>query len=203
MKQVINITLGKIVFAIEQDAYDALSKYLTDVKSNLASDTDASEIVADVEIAIAEKFLARKRSEKMAVTNADVAVVIKEMGSAGSFGEGNAEASQTTASDTSKTEEPKTEKSQGEKKRRLYRDTEDSVLAGVASGLAQYFGIDPVIVRLIFVVSIFFNGLGILAYIILWLVVPKAETTAEKYAMRGEKVTVEEIKQQVKKIQIA
>lgn len=191
MKKVISINLGSVVFAIEQDAYDALAAYLGEIKTNLASTEDAAEVIADVERAIAEKFIALKRSEKTAVTSADVEQVMSEMGSPADFGDSEAgETTDTTSESADSTTEAK---------RRLYRDTDDAVIAGVASGLAQYFGIDPVIVRLIFVVSVFFNGFGILAYIILWLVVPAAKTTTDKYAMRGERVTLKDISERVKK----
>ncbi len=192
MKKVINITLGSIVFAIDQVAYDALASYLEQIKSNLTDSDDIKEIIDDVENAIAEKFIALKRSEKMAVTLVDVEAVMSEMGSPIEFGmyeersgvKGQAKEHNETS------DEPK---------KRLYRDSDDAIIAGIASGLASYFGIDPVIVRLIFVVSSFFNGLGLLAYIILWLVVPVAETTADKYAMRGERVTLRDISERVKK----
>ncbi|HZW39301.1 MAG: PspC domain-containing protein [Syntrophothermus sp.] len=58
--------------------------------------------------------------------------------------------------------------------KKLYRSRNDKMLAGVCGGLAEYFDFDPVIVRLIFVITIFFGGTGILAYIILWIVVPEA-----------------------------
>lgn len=191
MKKVISINLGSIVFSIEQDAYDALAAYLEQIKTNLAGIEDAAEIVADVERAIAEKFIVMKRSEKSAVTSADVERVMSEMGSPADFGDGEA------GEFAGAIPEPAAHKADA--KRRLYRDTDDAVIAGVASGLAQYFEIDPVIVRLIFVVSIFFNGLGILVYIIFWLVVPAAKTTTDKYAMRGERVTLKDISERVKK----
>ena len=183
MKKVINITLGGIVFAIEQDAYETLAVYIDGIKNNLTQNDDAKEIIDDIESAIAEKFVARGRSEKLAVTSPDVESVIAEMGTPSEFTENTEEEALQT----------------DELKKRLYRDPEDAIIAGVASGLAQYFDIDPVIVRLIFVVSVFFNGLGVLAYLILWLVVPKAETTADRYAMRGERVTLKEISERVKK----
>jgi phage shock protein PspC (stress-responsive transcriptional regulator) len=187
MKKVINITLGKIVFAIEEDAYTLLSKYLDAIKKNLSKTDDFTEIATDIESALAEKFIALKRSEKMAISSEDVDAVTREMGSPSDFGEDSATTTETKATETSHT------------KKRLYRDVENPVIAGVASGIAQYFDSDPVIVRLIFVISVFFNGIGILAYIILWLVVPPAETTTQKFEMRGEKVTLKEITDQVKK----
>lgn len=192
MKKVINITLGSIVFAIDEDAYGVLASYLEQIKSNLKNGDDTKEIIDDVEIAIAEKFIARKRSEKMAVTVLDVEAVISEMGSPVEFGAG--EEGESTPQQTAAPKE-----SAAEPKKRLYRDPDNAIVAGIASGIANYFDIDPVIVRLIFVISIFFNGLGLLAYIILWLVVPVAQTTADKYAMRGERVTLRDISERVKK----
>ncbi len=186
MKKVINITLGGIVFAVEQDAYDILAEYISDIKTNLSNTTDNLEIVFDIETAIAEKFIARKRSEKNVVVTTDVEEVISEMGSPADFSD---------ESDKNTTQES----TQSETRKRLYRDTEDSIIGGVALGIARYFDVDPVIVRLIFLVSIFFNGFGILIYILLWLLVPEAKTTSQKYAMRGEKVTIKEITDQVKK----
>lgn len=189
MKKVINITLSNIVFAIEQDAYDTLAAYLEQVKDNLANNDDTKEIIDDIECAIAEKLITRKRSEKIAVTSTDITSIMAELGSPVEF--------KDSAENTD--EHHKTSESEVGLKRRLYRDPDGVVIAGVASGLANYFGIDPVIVRLIFVVSVFFNGIGILAYIILWLVVPIAKTTADKYAMRGEQVTLKDISERVKK----
>ncbi|PIR86083.1 hypothetical protein COU14_00880 [Candidatus Kaiserbacteria bacterium CG10_big_fil_rev_8_21_14_0_10_44_10] len=192
MKKVINITIGSVVFAIEQEAYDILASYLEQVKSNIVSSDDVQEIIEDVERAVAEKFIAQKKNEKVAVTLGDVELVISEMGSPADFGESDNVGESVGGTSN-------TEHTSDEPKKRLYRDTDNAIIAGVASGLARYFDIDPVIVRLIFVVSIFFNGLGILAYIILWLVVPVATTTAEKYAMRGERVTLKDITERVKK----
>lgn len=188
MKKVINITLGSIVFAVEQDAFGVLEAYLASIKANLGETDDSAEVVDDIERAIAEKFIAHKRSEKVAVTTADVQQVMSEMGSPAEFGDTAQEATDQLVDQSAES---------GEQKKRLYRDPEDVIIAGVASGLANYFNIDPVIVRLLFVVSVFFNGIGILAYLLLWFVVPAAKTTAEKYAMRGERVTLREISERV------
>lgn len=192
MKKVINITLGSIVFAIDEDAYSALASYLEQIKSNLNTTDDSKEIIDDVEMAIAEKFIARSRSEKTAVTVGDVATVIGEMGSPVEFGVG--EEGESTQNKTTTPTEP-----EAEPKKRLYRDKDEAVVAGVSSGLANYFGIDPVIVRLLFVILTLLDGFGLLIYAILWLVVPVAETTADRYAMRGERVTLQDIKERVKK----
>jgi phage shock protein PspC (stress-responsive transcriptional regulator) len=188
MKKVINITLGGQVFAIEQSAYVSLEVYVESIKQTLMNNADVAEIVSDIETAMAEKFLERARSEKIAVTDADVTSVVIEMGEPTEF------------SDASETiESPQAEFKKTGPKKRLYRDTDDVVIAGVASGIAQYFDVDPVIVRILFVVSMLMTGFGVLVYVILWLVVPAATTTTEKYAMSGDKVTLKEITERVKK----
>jgi len=189
MKKVINITLGGVVFAIEEDAFTALSSYIEAIKKSLSGNADRNEVVIDVEIAIAEKLVARKCNEKKAVTVSDVEAVTLEMGNPSDFKDEN---------ENNKKQTEEIHSDSGTKKR-LYRDGENTVLAGVASGIAQYFDIDPVIVRLVFVFATLINGFGILAYIILWLVVPEAKTTQQKFEMRGEQLTLKEIKEQVKK----
>ncbi len=83
--------------------------------------------------------------------------------------------------------------------KKLYRDTEDRVLGGVSSGIASYFGIDVVVVRILFVISIFLGGAGLIVYIILWIITPEAKSITEKMQMQGEPVTISNIEENVKK----
>ena len=82
--------------------------------------------------------------------------------------------------------------------KRLYRDPENSVIGGVCGGLAAYFGVDPVIFRLLFVIFFFVGGASVLVYMILWIVLPKAETAAQKLEMRGEKVNVSNLEKKIR-----
>src|SRR5690606_18686633 len=143
MKKVINITLGNIVFALEEEAYNTLSQYLESIKNNLTNTDDGTEIISDIESAIAEKFLVKKSNKKTAITKDDVAAVMVEMGSPADFGNENNEA-ETQANKENLTSANVT--------KRLYRDSDDVVIAGVSSGLARYFDIDPVLVRLGFII---------------------------------------------------
>lgn len=83
--------------------------------------------------------------------------------------------------------------------KKLYRDTEDRVLGGVSSGIASYFGVDRVLIRVLFVLSIFLGGAGLIAYIIFWIITPEAKTITEKMQMQGEPVTISNIEENVKK----
>jgi len=196
MKKVTNATLGGIVFAVEEDAYEALSKYLKSIEVKFVNSPDYSEISADIESAIAEKFKLRKKSDKIAITKIDVDEVVREMGTADEVGE---VADDQSGRDEKGSDNSTSQLNASSVNKRLYRNTDDSIIGGVASGLAQYFDIDPVIVRVLFVVAFFFSGFGLLVYIILWLIVPAAKTTTDKYAMRGENMTVADITERVKK----
>jgi phage shock protein PspC (stress-responsive transcriptional regulator) len=183
MKKVVNITIGGIVFNVEDDAYKALSKYLDGIAEYFKKDEEKDEIISDIEISIAEKFAAGKKSNLKAVTLVDVENVIEAMGTIKDFKE---------VADQDLDDESEISN------RKLYRDGDDQIIAGVASGLAAYFGIDSVIMRLIFFVTIFFGGFGVILYLILWIVMPLAETTTQKLNMRGERVTLKEIEKTVK-----
>ena len=84
------------------------------------------------------------------------------------------------------------------KNKKLYRNPDDVIIAGVCSGLAAYFGIDPVAVRLAFFVAIFAQGLGFWIYIILWIVMPMAKNSAQKLEMRGKPVNIKRIEENIK-----
>ena len=86
-----------------------------------------------------------------------------------------------------------------EKLKKLFRDPDDKVLGGVCGGIAAYFGVDATIVRLVFVVAIFFGGVSIIVYPILWIITPLAVTLTDKMQMKGEPVTLSNIESSIKK----
>ena len=83
--------------------------------------------------------------------------------------------------------------------KKFYRDSESKVVGGVASGVAAYFGIDPGVVRLLWVVSIAFFGIGLLLYLVLWSITPLAKTLTEKMEMTGQPITLENIETNVRR----
>ncbi len=93
------------------------------------------------------------------------------------------------------------EKELEEKKsvKKFFRDPDGRVLGGVASGIASFFGTDPVVIRILFIVSLFLGGSGLILYIILWIITPEAKSVTEKMEMKGEPVTMEGIEKNVKK----
>jgi len=185
MKKTFTINLSGSIFYIEEDAYEVLQKYLVTIKKHFGTSEEGKEITADIEARIAEIFSGKSPCDKNVITLDCVNEVIEIMGTPQNFAEEEGE------------EEPLT--GQKKRKKRLYRDPEEKVLSGVCGGLAAYFDMDPVIVRIIFVVLAFITtGAAVLAYLILWIVVPKAVTTAQRLEMRGEPVTVKNIEKFIK-----
>ncbi len=89
--------------------------------------------------------------------------------------------------------------SDDKKIKKMYRNPEDKVLGGVAGGIAKYFGVDVAVIRLLFVISIFLGGTGLIAYVILWIILPEARTITDKVQMQGEPVTLSNIESNIKK----
>ncbi len=180
MKKTFTINLSGTVFYIEEDAYEVLQKYLVNLKNYFGNSDEGKEITADIEARIAEIFSQKTTSGSTVVTLDWVNEVIEVMGNPKDF--------------TEETNQEEPYAGQSRPKRKLYRDMEEKVLSGVCGGVAAYFDMDPVIVRIIFVVLAFITtGAAILAYIILWIAVPKAVTTSQRLEMRGQEVTVKNI----------
>ncbi|MFW5830675.1 MAG: PspC domain-containing protein [Prolixibacteraceae bacterium] len=185
MKKTFTINLSGSVFHIEEDGYEELHKYLINLKEYFGNNEEGKEITSDIEARIAELFSQKISDENKVVTKEWVLEVVTTMG--------------TTESINNETAENEPFAGQKKRKRRLYRDTEEKVMGGVCGGIAAYFNMDPVWVRIIFVLlALFTTGAAVLAYIILWIAVPKAVTTAQRLEMRGEEVTVKNIEKFIK-----
>ncbi len=168
MKKTLNINIGSRVFNIDEDAYDLLSKYLESIKTYFKKIEIDEDIFEDIENRISEKFNSKSESRQSLNLN-DVDSIIEQMGTLDDFKE---------AYDDFEINEPKKqsqESSKKENKKRIYRNSSDKVIAGVASGLANYFGVDPIIFRLIFIASLF-TGFGFIAYLIFWIGIPENES---------------------------
>ena len=194
MKKTISVTLSNFAFTLDEDAYRKLNEYMEGIKSHFAS-TDSKEtteeIISDIEASIAEKFSSKLSSSKQVISLSDIDELIKVMGSVEDI---TGKAGQAEDQPTGEVHEHRKEKKSEESTmKKLYRNPDDVIIAGVASGLAGYFGIDPVFIRLLFFVSIFFGGVGVIIYLVLWLVVPKAETATQKLEMQGNPVTLKKL----------
>ena len=161
MKDAKQIILSGIGFIIEADAYKILDEYLKEIKKHFeVTMSDISEdIFQDIESSIAEKMISKGRGLQKAITLKDIEEIKEQLGKVSEIGNDNNEEEKITNKKEAKKEAEK--ENILTKKRILYRDTDDVVIAGVASGLAKYFNIDVVIVRLLFIVTAFLNGIGI------------------------------------------
>ncbi len=182
------MNLGGFFFHIDEDAYQKLNRYFDAIKKSLSSD-GRDEIMNDIESRISELFSEKLTSEKQVIGLKDVDDVIAVMGQPEDYKIENDEPKETNYSYTTTTT--------GSKK--LYRDRENGIIGGVASGLGHYFGIDQVWIRIVLVLLVFAGfGTGIIAYIVLWAVTPEATTTSEKLEMRGEPINISNIEKKVK-----
>jgi len=179
MKKTNTINLGSVIFHIEEDAYSQLHKYLTTIKKYFSSYEGVAEIVADIEGRIAE--ILQEKNIKI-ISNDHVDEIINIMGQPEDYG-----------TDESGDDEQHDEPSRKKNKRRIYRHPDEKILGGVCGGMAAYFDLDPVLFRLGFFLTVFFGGFGLIAYLILWLIVPEAVTASDFLKMKGEPVTSESI----------
>jgi len=185
MKRTLNINIGNSIIHIEEDACELLTNYLVEVKQHFGKSADDFEIVADIENRIAEMFTEiLTTQQKQVIELEDVQVVTGLMGSVKDFEEQD--------------EEPETVNSHTQHQqfaeRRIYRDRDEAMVAGVCSGLSHYLKIDVSILRVLAVLSVFLGGSGLIAYLILWVSIPKASTRAEKMAMKGEAINLQGFK---------
>ena len=170
MKKIININLSGMVIPIEDSAYEKLQDYIESLRRYFAKEEGRDEIINDIETRIAELMNDKIKKGAAAVTDADMDAIIISMGRIEDFETADLEGDSTTTQNNNQKSEYtySTNKSRG----RLYRDWNDKYIAGVCSGIANYLNVDPAIIRIIFLILLFAGGGGLLAYIILWIVLP-------------------------------
>lgn len=184
MKKTFNINLNGQLFCIDDDAYNQLQAYIEKLEKYYLTEKDGQEIMADIESRIAELLrTSLQKSHREIVSLSDILQVIEIMGSPETIIE---EDTQSSASP------------QQEIPKKLYRDADNRILGGVASGLSIYLGLDAVWLRLAFIVLSFFYGITILLYLILWIIVPKAITPKQKMEMQGKGFSVADIEKNIR-----
>jgi phage shock protein PspC (stress-responsive transcriptional regulator) len=188
MKKTVTANIAGTVFHIEEDAYEQLQRYLAGIRANFSGSPGAEEIMGDIESRIAELFTERLTGRGV-VTIDDVRHVESVMGRPEDFAAEGATGVPPMDAGTPGT---------ATGRRRFMRDTEDKWLGGVLGGLGSFIGMDPLWLRIAMIVLVMASvGSLIPIYILLWILVPKAETAADRLMMRGEPVTVENIKRVV------
>jgi phage shock protein PspC (stress-responsive transcriptional regulator) len=184
MKITVSINLGGYSFNIDEDAYAELKRYLKNLEFHFAGEESASEILSDIETRMAELFRTKLTNYKQVININDVNQAISVMGTPEDISDNDRTSSR--------------EKFSSPGYHRMYRDPDHRVIGGVCSGMGAYWDIDPVIVRILFVVTTLAGGIGALVYLILYIVIPEAKTTAQKIEMKGEPVNIHNIKESVK-----
>ncbi|MCI4444372.1 MAG: PspC domain-containing protein [Lentimicrobium sp.] len=187
MNKTVNINLGGMFFHIDEDAYQKLTRYFDAIKRSLSNSSGQDEIIKDIEMRVSELLTEKQKTDKHVVGLKDVDEVIAVMGQPEDY-----------RIDEEGTENTSTNYAAASKTRKLYRDKDNGMIGGVLAGLGHYFGIDKVWLRIFFLIMFFAWGTGVLAYIILWIVMPEAKTTAEKLEMTGEPVTISNIEKKVR-----
>lgn len=181
MKEITRIHLAKTPFSVEVDAKKSLEQYLDSIQKNMHAEPEA---MREIEARMVELLAERGVSKDGVISYDDVVAVQQQMGDPQDFADG--EAPETV--DTAETNASKSTK-------RLMRDPDNAILGGVCAGIAAYWGINPLWVRLLFIFSPFITfGTSLLIYIVLWISMPEAQTAAEKLQMRGEEVTLDSLK---------
>lgn len=197
MKKVININFQGRVVPIEETAYEILKQYIESLRRYFANEEGRDEIINDIESRIAELFSERLKKGTTCITDEDVHAVIASMGRPEDFDAQEAEPSvagsqQKTHSDSGQgayAGGAYTYTTSTPGRGRLYRNADDKILGGVCSGLANYLGIDPVVMRILFVVLI---APLFWVYILLWIIVPsksiQSNITKRLYRSSDDKV---------------
>lgn len=183
MNKATNIHLAQTLFSIDEIAYNRLKKYLDQLERLFKNTEGAKDILEDIEARIAELFTDLKKDERYVISVEDVEKVIDTLGTPEDLAGEDAEQDSPSPS----------------KPKKLFRDPDDRFIGGVAGGLSHYIGLDSVWIRLILLI-LFFSSVGgvVLVYILLWILMPEAKTTAEKLMMKGEPVNVSNIKKKIK-----
>ena len=185
MKITVSINLGGYSFNIDEDAYAELKRYLKTLELHFAGEESSSEILSDIETRISELFRTKITSFKQVINIEDVRQAISVMGTPEDISDNGGKTSR--------------EKFSSPGYHRMYRDTDNRIIGGVCAGMGAYWDIDPIIIRIIFVALVLAGGIGALVYLILYIVIPEARTTAQKIEMKGDPVNIHNIKEAVKK----
>lgn len=189
MNKTININLGGFFFHIDETAYLKLNRYLESISKSLSDDPQGkNEIIADIEARISELLSEKITDARQVVNDQDIDDIIKIMGQPEDYADGEETYQKTNYSYQNTSSSTK----------KLFRDGEDKFLGGVASGLAHYLDLDTIWVRLGLLALFIFGGFGVLLYIILWILLPEAKTTAEKLQMEGTPVNIDNIEKKIR-----
>ena len=171
MKKTQTANIGGIAFILDEDAFLALSKYLESIEKQYHDRTEKTEIIEDIEMRIAELFKAELKHSLQVITMREVEKVMNIMGNPIDFDMNNYSESKSGSGSSGK---------------RFYRNPENRMFGGVCSGLGDYFNVDPVLIRILFLIAFFGLGIGLLVYIALWILTPETDVSIKKNEVNNE-----------------
>ncbi|WP_369000535.1 PspC domain-containing protein [Candidatus Nanosynbacter sp. TM7-074] len=182
MKEITRIHLAKTAFSIEIEAKSSLEKYLNSIQKNMHAEPEA---MREIEARMVEILAERGVMKEGVISVDDVLAIQKQMGESRDFADGDGPVDDDLDGDGS----------ESKPERQLMRDTDNAIIGGVCAGVAAYFNINPLWVRLIAIVSSFATfGTAVLIYVVMWLSMPPASTASDKLRMRGKPVTLAALK---------
>jgi phage shock protein PspC (stress-responsive transcriptional regulator) len=184
MNEVTKIHLGRQSFSISVEAQRSLRRYLDAIEKQVKD----KGVVDEIELRMAELLAEHGVSGDKVILPADINYLKGQLGDPKDFKEDDSDTSAEAALPIDN--------------KRLFRDTDHAMIAGVASGLAAYFGIDVLLIRILFVAGTIAWGGGILLYILLWLLIPEAKSGSDRLQMAGKAVTVESLKEVVERADV-
>ncbi len=196
MNEIKRCSLSGIGLTFEKEAYNRLNDYLQSLKHAYRNNADREEILADIEARIVELILSAQSDVQSVVCLPLIENIIAQLGSAEALSE----------------EEEGEPQHEVRIPRRLYRDLENAKLGGVCAGLARYFNIDAVWVRLLLLLPIVLLFVGnlpymgwlsligqnllaivVIAYVVMWFAVPASKSARQKLEAEGEHISVQKI----------
>lgn len=184
MEKTIKINIAGAIFQIEEEAFELLRDYLLEINKKLKGAAGGNEMIEDIETRISELFQASPSWKTGVISKEDVEEVISTMGSPEEIAEESGEEFK---------QEDKT------RSKRLYRDSDGAIIGGVCNGLGAYLRIDPVWIRILFVLFTVFYLSGLFVYIILWIALPRATTVFQKRELYGGEIPERKIGKNFKK----
>ena len=189
MKKNIKVNVSGMLFNLDEDAYQVLENYLNKLERHFRNKEGSKEIIEDIERGIADMMSEKLGESKTIITIEDINEIIQQMG----------DPLEIDDEEDTKQQNQESYSYNHNHQKRLYRDTEDKVLAGVCSGISYYTNIDVAWVRILFII-LFFVSAGFISvvYLVLWIAVPEAETTAQKLDMRGQSINIDNIERKIK-----
>ena len=192
MTEIEKVSIGGYAFTLEKAAAEEVGQYLKNLEAHYLGKPGGKEIMEGIEERMAELLLERCGRGRVA-TMADIQSLIGILG----------------RPERIEADDPDPSEPQAKPQKKLYRDLENKKIAGVCAGLGNYFNFDVVAMRIIFCVitlALFFGGardgvwslLGFVAYGILWLAMPAARTAQERWAMKGDAGTLDDIQRNIR-----